>query len=305
MARERNPNRDKAKEIWLESGGTIATKELAAAVSVPDSRIRKWKSIDKWQEEADKKKRGGQRGNKNAAGHGAPVGNSNAETHGAYSKVHLDGLPPDELAYIESLTLDTEAAMLRELQILMAKERDLTRRIKGYEEANPDTLYIDRVVEMLVPRGNERLQNSEKKLEELLIERDNLAWEIDAKPFPSRTSTNRLDKLDAEIAALQEKVADKAQEFEDKGPLKLTMKTVMKSSPFDRGMKLETEYNKIHGRILKLIDSIRAHGIDMKRLDLDERKHTLSKQKLSGEYEIDPETGEISDTESADDGEFE
>ncbi len=70
----------------------------------------------------------------------------------------------------------------------------------------------------------------------------------------------------------------------------------------DRAMKLEGEYNKLHGRILKLIDSMRAHGIDVKRLDLDERKHTLAKQRLSGEYSIDPDTGEIDDAPDDDSG---
>lgn len=253
VARARNPSRDEAKKQWLESGGTITTKELAAAYGVPEQRIRKWKSEDKWQQELtaeQPKQRGGQKGNQNAAGHGAPVGNSNAETHGAYSRVHLDGLSPEEREYIESLTLDTEAVMLREYQLLMAKERDITRKIKEYEGADPAALYIDRVVEMFVP-------------------------------------TSKEDKESGKRA--------------DTEGLKTAMQTVIKASPFDRAMKLEAEYNKLHGRILKLVDSIRAQGIDLKRLDLDERKHTLAKQRLSGEYSIDPETGELDDRDSAED----
>lgn len=301
VARARNPNRDAAKKTWLESGGTITTKELAEAAGVPEQRIRKWKSEDKWQEELSQKKPGGQRGNRNAAGHGAPTGNTNAVTHGAYATVHLDSLTPEERAYIETITVDAETAMLRELQLLIAKERDLARKIKGYEQADPDSLYVDRVVKMYVPRENERLENNRKKLEGLQIERDNAAWELDSQERPSKAAVAKLDKLDAEIEALQDKVSDKEREFEDKGPLKTTMKTVMKSSPFERALKLEAEYNKTHGRILKLIDSIRAREIDVKRLDLDERKHTLTKQRLSGEYIIDPDTGEINDEENAED----
>ena len=47
----------------------MTIEELAAAAGVPKARISKWKSEDKWEErlkEAPKKK-GGQRGNKNAA----------------------------------------------------------------------------------------------------------------------------------------------------------------------------------------------------------------------------------------------
>ena len=258
MARARNPQRDAAKKQWLDSGGKTTTKELAAAFGVPDHRIRKWRSEDKWQQALEAKRPGGQQGNRNAAGHGAPkgnnnaaghgapIGNNNAETHGAYSTVHLDSLPANEREYIESLTLNARESMTRELQILYAKERDLIRKIKEYEAANPDTLYIDKVVEMLVPKG-------------------------------------------------------KDESGKRKPGLSTAMKTVIKASPFDRAMKLEAEYNKIHGRILKLIDSIRAHEVDTQRLDLDERKHTLAKQRLTGEYDIDPDTGELNDREGAED----
>ncbi|WP_127550602.1 phage terminase small subunit-related protein [Paenibacillus amylolyticus] len=51
MARERSPERDKAKLMWLESGGKMMLKDIAAALSVPESRIRKWKSMDRWEDE--------------------------------------------------------------------------------------------------------------------------------------------------------------------------------------------------------------------------------------------------------------
>lgn len=252
MARGRNPVRDKAKKEWLKSGGEKTTKELAAAFNVSEVQIRKWKSTDKWKTELEQKKRGGQKGNKNAAGHGAPKGNKNAETHGAYSTIHLDSLSPEERAYIEAMTLDTQENMLRELQLLFAKERDLTRRIKEYERADQSTLYVDRVVEVYTP-GKEKTDNG-----------DNGSG----------------------------------------AALKQSAKTVINASPFERIMKLETEYNKIHGRIIKLIDSIRAYEMDNQRINLDERKHELSKQRLTGEYNVDPDTGEISDVPCAEDGEI-
>lgn len=51
MARERSPNRDKAKEIYLNAKGDIKLSDLAMQLNIPDSRIRKWKSVDKWDEE--------------------------------------------------------------------------------------------------------------------------------------------------------------------------------------------------------------------------------------------------------------
>lgn len=256
MARKRNPNRDEAKKKWLASFGTISTKQLAAEAGVSESRVRKWKSEDNWKEALAKqrRKRGGQPGNKNAVGAGAPYGNKNAETHGAYSTVHLADLTPEERAYIESITLDTSENMLRELQLLIAKEEDLKKRIKALENEAADALHIDKVVEMLVPRKAEG---------------------------------------DSENVASGDEQQNRA--------LKIAMQTVIKASPFDRVMKLETERTKIHGRIIKLLDSIKSYELDSRRLELEERKYRLAKQKISGEFEIYPDTGEIDDNMDIDD----
>lgn len=234
MARPRNPNREEAKRKWLMSGGKISTAELAQSCGVKPYRIRKWKSEDGWKQELEKKSRGGQRGNTNAVGHGAPRRNKNAETHGAYAQVYLDQLSPEERAYIAGVTLDARENMLRELQLLLAKEGDLKRKMIEYERADSEQVYVDRVVEMFVP--------------------------------DKRTGGT---------------------------PDQTAMKNVMKSSAFERWMKLEVAYNKTHGRILKLLDSIRAHEADNQRLALDERKHELAKQKMLGAYEIHPDIEEI------------
>ncbi|EGG36251.1 phage terminase small subunit-related protein [Paenibacillus sp. HGF5] len=47
MARERSPERDKAKQMWLESGGTMKLKDIAAALSIGETQDRKWKFQDK------------------------------------------------------------------------------------------------------------------------------------------------------------------------------------------------------------------------------------------------------------------
>lgn len=256
MARQRNPNRDEAKRKWLESFGTIPTKQLAEEAGVSESRVRKWKSEDGWKEALAKqqRKRGGQPGNRNAVGAGAPYGNTNAETHGAYSTVHLDDLPPARRAYIESITLDTAENMLRELQLLMAKEEDLKARIRALEDESADTLHVDKVVEMLVPRKAEDGEENQQ---------------------------------------------DDGQQGD---ALKTAMQTIIKASPFDRAMKLEAELNKTHGRIIKLLDSIKSYELDTRRLDLEEKKYRLAKQKITGEFEVDPDTGEIDDVTDDNDG---
>ena len=49
MGRPRKPERDQALQQYLDSDGDISTKELAMAAGVPEARIRKWKSEDKWE----------------------------------------------------------------------------------------------------------------------------------------------------------------------------------------------------------------------------------------------------------------
>ena len=219
-------------------------------------------------------------------GAGAPVGNKNAETHGAYSTVRLCDLPQEQREYIEGITLDTETNMLAELQTLIAKEADLQNKIAALEHGDPAALYIDRVVEMRAPKGTKRLEREE----------DSLIWDMDGSDGkkPTRQQEKKLETLQREIAALQDTTGDKERALEREG-YTVTMQTVIKASAFDRAMKLEAELNRIHGRIIKLLDSIKGYEMESRRLRLEERKYNLAKQKLSGAYDIDPETGEIND----------
>jgi len=298
MARERSPERDKARQIWLDSGGDMTARKIAEEVGVKPEQVRKWKSLDNWQAvlEAQKpqKKRGGQPGNKNAAGAGAPIENRNAETHGAYSTVRLDDLPEKQRQYIESLSLNTESNMLTELQLLIAKETDLRIKISNLENGNPDALYIDRVVEMRIPKGEERLKSNREKLDELTRKRDDLCFEMDGEKPATPAQQKRLDKLDRDIAELRDIVSDKERDLEEEG-YKVNMQTVIKASAFDRAMKLEAELNKIHGRIIKLLDSIKGYELECRRVRLEERKYNLAKQRLAGAFNVDPDTGEIND----------
>lgn len=51
MPRQRNPNREKAKEMYLKSKGEIKLKDIAERLGVLDTQIRKWKNQDKWEQE--------------------------------------------------------------------------------------------------------------------------------------------------------------------------------------------------------------------------------------------------------------
>lgn len=71
--------------------------------------------------------------------------------------------------------------------------------------------------------------------------------------------------------------------------------TTTKESAFERMSKLETMSSRVHGRILKTIDSLKAYENEERRADLEERKHNITVQKLTGEFVINEETRLIDD----------
>ncbi|MCL2107800.1 MAG: hypothetical protein FWH20_00450 [Oscillospiraceae bacterium] len=118
------------------------------------------------------KKRGGQKGNKNAkgqgapkknknatghgapkknrnaAGHGAPKQNKNAETHGAYSSVDFSALSEKDKEYIKLLgNLSVREKMNEKLEFLYVKRHDLMNRIEKLK-ADDDSglLYTDKEI---------------------------------------------------------------------------------------------------------------------------------------------------------------
>ncbi|WP_366294401.1 phage terminase small subunit-related protein [Paenibacillus sp. AN1007] len=175
MARERSPERDKAKLMWLESGGQMKLKDIAAALSVPESRIRKWKSMDRWEDELNgsvlgdskgsapngtngsaPKSRGAPKGNKNAVGNrgGAPPGNRNAVGNrggeggpyrnkhalktGMYETIFLDALEPDEQDMLNQIDTDPLAQLNEQLIMLSLQERRHMKRVKSLESGLTD-----------------------------------------------------------------------------------------------------------------------------------------------------------------------
>lgn len=48
MPRPRSPSRDKAKQLWLESGKKRPLKDIAKELQVSEEQVRKWKNQDRW-----------------------------------------------------------------------------------------------------------------------------------------------------------------------------------------------------------------------------------------------------------------
>jgi protein YqaS len=143
LGRARDPNRDKAFEIYSENNGNIELIDIAERLGVSAGTVRGWKSKDKWEPkikgtfqkkntERSKNPRGAPKGSKNALGHGAPKGNTNAIKHGLFAKYlpqevyeiaqELSEKQPIDILW-ENITL-TYANLLHAQRILYVQDVD-------------------------------------------------------------------------------------------------------------------------------------------------------------------------------------
>ena len=145
MARVRSPNRDKAFEIYKESNGNIANREIAKILDISEKTISGWKVKDKWNDQLngvlqkeirstpkEKRKKGGQPGNKNATG---PPGNKNAVTTGEFETIFFDTLEKDELELVDNTPFEKMKLLKQEIQLLTVRERRMLKRIDDLKKS--------------------------------------------------------------------------------------------------------------------------------------------------------------------------
>ncbi|WP_242305791.1 phage terminase small subunit [Bacillus cereus group sp. BfR-BA-01451] len=150
MARQRSPNRDRAKEIYINNNGDITNKSIAELLGEKEKTVSNWKSRDKWEsnvvlqtnECSTTNKRGAQKKNQNALGNkggSAPKGNSNAVTHGFFRK-HFPEDVADLAAEImeknpidmlwENITIQYTAIIRAQRLMFVKDQEDITKEIK-------------------------------------------------------------------------------------------------------------------------------------------------------------------------------
>lgn len=258
MARKANPQRKESLKRFLDSRGKISLEELAQQAGVPKRTISKWKCEDRWNEQLERqpKKHGGQPGNKNAAGKTPKKnGNRNAVTHGAYMQISYADIPEERAAAIRNLTGNSKDHLTEELKTLLLRREYLQQQLKKYtDEEDKQTFYVDKIVHMIVPKSMEEIQEEED------------------------AGMEAAEAIDPETGS--PKVAAGAER------MKTAMKSIIKASPFDRAMKIQAEMTKVDGRILKAIDSIKSYEIEDRRMQLEQSKYELARQRLTGEIEI-------------------
>lgn len=158
MARAPNQKALEAKELYAKGLKLI---EISDKLGVPEGTIRSWKNRYAWDGATLQKKKcnvakkkGGQPGNKNAHGHGAPEQNKNAVKTGEFETLFFDTLQADEKRLIETVELDKEQLLLQEIQLLTVRERRMLQRIENLKaieetESLENPLYPERKI----PRG--------------------------------------------------------------------------------------------------------------------------------------------------------
>lgn len=198
MARTRNPNRDRAYELWQKRGGKIANREIAAALGEDEKKIAVWKQRDKWsvvqqsesvvQQKKDccttqkpKKKRGGQPGNGNAKGHGAPPGNKNAVGNrggapmrntnavktGEYQTLWLAYLSDDERLAYENIDVEKLRQVDEDIRLLTWRENLMMKRIhelrNGIDNVEIETVEEMRPKQQPIPVYDESVGETKQK----------------------------------------------------------------------------------------------------------------------------------------------
>lgn len=133
MARAPDGRMEQARELFLEGKKLIEISEL---LQIPEGTIRSWKNRYKWNCNVANNKRnvakrkGGQPGNKNALGAGAPERNKNAVTTGEFETLLFDCLDQEERKLVRAVPEDKMQLLLQEIQLLTVRERRMLKRIE-------------------------------------------------------------------------------------------------------------------------------------------------------------------------------
>ncbi len=225
MARVRSPNRDKAFEIYKESNGDIANREIAKILDISEKTISGWKVKDKWNKKLngvlqkeiqstpkEKRKKGGQPGNKNATG---PPGNKHAEKFGFFSKY----LPEETRELIEEIQTKNEidilweqisiqyAAIIRAQRVMYVKDKEeMIKEIKKEEYTSDGDSKLEYEFQFAWDRQATFLNAQSRAMGELrnLIKQYDSMVNNNLELFTEEQRL-RIEKLKAEVGKLSNK----------------------------------------------------------------------------------------------------
>ena len=200
-------------------------KDIADKYGVSLNTVKSWKVRHKWDKKSmhtksekvctQKKKHGGQPGNKNAVGHGAPKRNKNAEKFGFFSKY----LPEETVSIIQEMPADpldvlwdqiqiAYAAIIRAQQIMYVRDRDdlTTTQI---QDKNGDSVTEERweVQQAWDKQGNflKAQARAQSELRSMIRQYKDLAERVGGKQ-------EAIDRLDEILKGVRENAAKQEAE---------------------------------------------------------------------------------------------
>ena len=191
MARKRDPRRDEAKRIWLESNGEKQLKDIASELNVSDSQIRKWKSIDKWSAElkgnvtigkSNVTNQGGAPfGNQNAKGNkgnsraSPPVGNKNALKTGEYETIFYETLSDEEKDIYSNLNNDPSFVLSEEIRLLKIRQLRMMKRVQkaeaGLNDEEIERLQQLRKIKTPIEKNGRKLEIKREVMQDVQVSR--------------------------------------------------------------------------------------------------------------------------------------
>ncbi|NBA38848.1 small subunit of terminase [Enterococcus hirae] len=191
MARKRDPRRDEAKRIWLESNGEKQLKEIASELNVSDSQVRKWKSIDKWSAELKSNVTNGKSnvtnqggapfGNQNAKGNkgnsraSPPVGNKNALKTGEYETIFFETLSDEEKDIYSNLNNDPSFVLSEEIRLLKIRQLRMMKRVQkaeaGLNDEEIERLQQLRKIKTPIEKNGRKLEIKREVMQDVQVSR--------------------------------------------------------------------------------------------------------------------------------------
>ena len=191
MARQRDPRRDEAKRIWLESNGEKQLKEIASELNVSDSQVRKWKSQDKWSAELKSNVTNGKSnvtnqggapiGNQNAKGNkgnsraSPPVGNKNALKTGEYETIFFETLSDEEKDIYSSLNDNPSFVLSEEIRLLKIRQFRMMKRIQqaeaGLNDEEVERLQQLRKIKNPIEKNGKKLEIKREVMQDVQLSR--------------------------------------------------------------------------------------------------------------------------------------
>lgn len=144
------PSKIEQARQMFEADPKVSMYSVAKKLGVSRSTVMRWR--DKGFKPSDRKP-GGQVGNTNAKGHGAPKGSKNALKTGFYSDISYDSMTDDEKALYLQVSTDPMAVLERNLRALAIRK---LRMIQMRDEIEKQI--EDEEVHMLEEDGGNLLQ---------------------------------------------------------------------------------------------------------------------------------------------------